>query len=155
MTLTKGKAFRMYKSLEALKTKGVEGTKFNYAIVLNMKRLEPEMLPVLEIHKKSDELGMAYEKEHQELCRLYSDGKLKTENGRQVWDIPEEKLTEFSQKAVEIRDRYVPQLIDLDKELKPIMEETVEVDVRKVKIDNLPDNLTAGVIDDIEPMLEE
>lgn len=127
-----------------------------YAIAKNKKIAEAEVKAIQEAQQKvtMPETFQEYEKKRIELCEEVSDkdengNSIKINNGQQ-FAIPEERQEEFATKLAALREEYKEAIEAKDKVEKDffdLLSEEVEIEFHRVKIDDLPNNITASQIE--------
>ena len=152
--MTKQKALDIYNTLNTLGE--LKGTRFAYGVSKNVNKLQPEINALQKSFAASEEF-LAYDKERVELAKEYSH-KIKGEpviiEGR--YDIEDqdkfdkelEKLQKKHKKAVEEREKQF-------KEFQEILKEEVEIDLYKIKISDVPQEITARQMNGILEIIEE
>lgn len=140
---------KLFNDLKEIQKKPYYGTKFAYVISKNISILKNEIeiisnsLPKL----NEEELGK-YNKERVGLAIEYSekndDGEAVIENNR--YKIKNGVKDEFEKKNEELKEKYSEIIAESDKiqkeEEKLLEQESDSIDLRKIKLDELPDNLT-------------
>ena len=136
----------------------LKGVKFAYAVAKNAHIIKPELQAINIIKKPSKEF-QAYEEDRVALCEVHctrdkETGNALFENGyymikdRNKFDKDLEKLRMENAKVISEREK---QLEEVD---KLISAEEIEIELHKVKVDDLPLDITARQIDNINEMIE-
>jgi hypothetical protein len=86
--------------------KGIKSAEVNYAIFENIERADFALKAIETQEKDIEETAKAFNEERNELGKKLSEGKTRVENGVLVFDIAEEKLTEFKKAVDELREKH-------------------------------------------------
>jgi len=138
----------------------VKGKSFAYAIYKNMEALDKEIELINKVKKETPQEFIDYENERTLLCIKYSD---KDDDGNplivQVNGTPSYKITntdKFEKEFSKVKDKYAQVLVDKresDAEFDKFLDSDNDVVLKKVSIEDLPDDITASFIDKIKHML--
>jgi hypothetical protein len=133
-----------------------------YAIAKNKKIAETEVKALQEAQQKVTvpEKFQEYEEKRLDLCEEVADkdeeGKsIKINNGQQFAISPENQDI-FNEKLKVLREEYKEAIEAKDKVEKDffdLLAEEIEIDFHKVKIDDLPDNITASQIEALDEII--
>lgn len=143
-----------YEALDGAKQ--LAGPKFAYAVFRNINNLKPvvESLSKASLKPKNDE----YEKKRLELCEFYAD---KDENGKPViknntFQIKELNLKAFGEELNKAADEtgFTDQVKKFKEELDILLNRYAEFTVFTILSDDLPQGITAEVLDGIKWMVE-
>ena len=121
--------------------KGVKHIKFAYFLAKNKKKIQPEIEALEEIIVPS-EAFKAYDGERAKLAEFYSDkdedGNPKILNSNYV---VAEKLKEFEDELKVLKEKYTKVVEERNKQVEDysnMLEEEIEFDGHKIKLDDLP-----------------
>jgi len=148
-----------YEGLVAIK--GLPGARFNYAVSKNKDNFKSEVEALSEAYKESPEFN-AYNVERYnlciELCRKDEEGNpVKVRQGNQeIFAFDEDsdiknKLEALSDKHPGVVAAREKQLKDYDK----LLQEDSDVEVYKISLDSIPEDITQELLDPIYPMIDE
>jgi len=139
------------------KYKNAKGTKFNYAIRKNEKAIQLEVDDFYDM-EKPEEAFINYDKARIEICKKYAEKDEKDqpviENGNyKILDqenFKEEinKLQEENKEVIENRRKQVD-------DLNAFLAEESDIKICKVKLSDIPADLTGQDIENIFPMIED
>lgn len=132
-------------------------TKFSFAIHKNMKLIKAETDSVREINKPVD--GMRnFDIDRLALCEEMADkmedGKAKIENNAYVIA----DMAAFEAKLLIVKEKHaeaIKQQQAKEAALQVILDEEVEINLHKILVDDLPDNLTVAQINVLESIIRE
>lgn len=134
----------------------LKGIKFAYAVAKTKNLIKP-LVEALEEVKKPAENFQKFESERIKLCREHAEkdekGQPKIMGGVYVglgeeFNTELEKLKEEHKQAIEEREQ---QMQDYAK----LLEEEVDVELHKVKLDEVPEDITGKQLEMLMPMIEE
>jgi len=133
-----------------------------YAIAKNKKIAEGEVKAIEEAQKNViiPDKFKEYDEKRIKLCEELADkdkdgNPVKINNGQQFAISPESQEV-FNEKLQSLREEYKEAIEEKDKVEKDFLDllaEEVEVDFHKVKIDDLPDNVTASQIEALDEII--
>jgi hypothetical protein len=151
------KRAELYKILSGLnELSNAKGVKFAYAVLKNKKAIEKE-LEILEELKKPSEKEQEFEKKREGLCIKYAkkdeNGNAKIKDNQYIIE-DNDKLQEDFKKLVEDNKNLEQEKVKKQKELNSLLEEEVDIDLYKIKQDNLPNEITANQLEKIELIIE-
>lgn len=154
--MKKKEVLALFKSLKNLSS--LNGVKFAYAIAKNINILKPEVDALNEAMAKSDEFK-AYEVEREEIAKKYAK---KTEAGlpmivnnnyviedEKTFNIEDGKLSERSKDILDARVKQTKEYDDL------LETDTGGISLFKIKLSEVPENITVKDMDAIFPIIEE
>ena len=145
--------------------KALKGAKFTYGILKNIEILEKEVKMIMETSKPTDDF-LAYDKTRVALCEQFcaKDEKgemVKKENpnnpGQFEYDIDVEsqewkdaivKMKEENKDVLEARDEQIKQYNEL-------LQSEFEVELYKVKLDDVPNDISMDLMKIIKPFVKE
>ena len=157
--ISREKAFKLNDLLKALKN--IKNTKFAYAITKNTRLIDAE----LEIMKEIAQSGVPeklqeFESKRKELIEKYAekneDGTFKTVNGN--YDVQGDNLVAFQTDYDALTKEYADTLAENEAnnaKVDGMLKEEIDLALIKVKVDNLPDDLSAEELDALEPIIED
>lgn len=133
----------------------LKGVKFAYAVTKNKNNIKNEVEAIVEAQNQSDEYK-EYEKERIALCEEMA---IKDENGKPKinkfnYEIEDEKA--FEVKFDELKEKHKEAIEKREKQLEDfelLLEEAAEVKIHKVKIEDLPNDITPKQLEGIFEML--
>ena len=157
MKITREKLFKLNNLLKAFKN--VKSTKFAYIVVRNTKIIDEEVevvkgLITLPPEHKSNE----FETKRIELVKKWAN---KDEKGELVvvdghYDVSEESLEGFNKDFAELTTEYAEALAEVEAnntKLQELLKEEIDVELRTIKEENLPDDLSAEELDVLETII--
>ncbi len=140
----------------------LNGSKFNFAVVKTQRNFKNDLEPL----KAANELSKGYQEYQQKLYELMKslavmekDQPVPVISGGEVYlKIKPEHEKEFVSKIEAIHKKYAAE-IKKRREQKEIYEEqilneVIEIEVHKIKSDDLPDKITLGHTDGIMPLID-
>ena len=155
MVKTKQDILTLFNAIDALGH--LKGVKFTYGMAKNINILKPEVESLQEAAKGSDEF-LAYEKSRGELLEKYAkkdeDNKSVIVNNEYVLEDQKGFDTEFNKLRKEnkkVLDDRQTQIDEVDKLLK---EETT-IKLYKIKVDDIPEDITTKQMNSIFDLIEE
>ena len=139
----------IYQTLNSIQK--IEGVKFAYAVAKNKKLILPEFESIQEAQKV--EKYIEYETKANQLKMEYCDkdkaGNPKIENNRIFFeDLTKKKGEEYRSKWSELEKEYaeaIKEFQEKQKEVEKILEEETKLELHKIKIDDIPDNMAKYV----------
>lgn len=153
--MTNSKIIETYNALSQLK--GLKGVKFNYALLRNTGKLELEV-KILEKMTEPMDKFKAFEQARIELAKEHSkkdeNGEPVTENNHFViedkisFDKAFETLKETHKEAIDEREKQM-------KEFEDLLQKENEVDLYKVKLSEIPDDITTEQMAALVNLIEE
>jgi len=154
--MTKGQLVELFSTLNTLGK--LQGVKFTYAVARNIAALKNEVEAINKSLEPSSEF-MVYDKERVELAQKFAkkDEKDKplTENNRYVmedekgFDKAFAKLQEKHKEIIEKREKQFKDYIEL------LAEEAGNIELYKVKLEHVPEPITALQMNGILPIIDE
>jgi len=158
MSMTNKEAFILHAVIGKFEKEDKVPTKFAWALMRTKKKLKALVDSMNELRQPSEEI-QEYEKKRIALCEEYSE---KDEDGKPVIENQNYKILEGKREAL---DEEIKKLRDENKEafdaqeakmkeLDELMEEEADVEVYKVKEQYLPDTISVGDLQILEPMIE-
>ena len=157
--ISREKAFKLNNLLKALKN--IKNTKFAYAITKNTRLIDAE----LEIMKEIAQSGVPeklqeFESKRIGLIEKYAekneDGTFKTINGN--YDVQGDNLVAFQTDYDTLTKEYADTLAENEAnnaKVDGMLKEEIDLALIKVKVDNLPNDLSAEELDALEPIIED
>lgn len=148
--------YNLLNGFEAVKD--LKGVKFAYAIAKNKKLVLAELEILKDVLKDSDNF-IEYDKKRIELCEKYctKDDKGKPVIKNRKYD-GLTKNEEFTKKLDELGEKF-KEVIDEKKkraeEYKNLLDEEVEFEFYKIKLENVPEDITAAQIESVDAILED
>ncbi len=142
-----GELYLLKKALVKLKETAIE-TKYFYAVLKNLKKVESEIELLEEMKKPTKEYNDTFDRERQVLCIEYGKKDEKGElillkkDDQQIVDIVDQ--VGFDKKIAELQEKY-KEVLRVNSErtlgfLKCLNEES-KLDLFKIKVENLPKDL--------------
>lgn len=142
---------------DALSKINLPGVKFAYGISKNLNLLKPEVNALNEARKPSPEFGL-YDKERVELAQKHAEkdekGKTVTLNGQyQIVDQEafDKEFKELQEKHKETLEKREVQM----KEFNDLLDKEVEITLHKIKLEDVPQNITTAQMNSIYSIIEE
>ncbi len=138
--------------------KDLKGVKFAYARAKNKKLVLAELELLKNVMKDSDEF-IEYDKKRIELCEEYctKDDKGKPVIKNRKYD-GLTKNEEFTKKLNELNEKY-KEVIDEKKkraeEYKKLLDEEIDFEFHKIKLQDVPEDITGAQLEAIDLILEE
>jgi len=135
----------------------LKGVKFAYAVSKNHKALITEIEALKEAEKPSDDF-IEYESKRRSLCEEYSE---KDKENNPIILNGNYKIIDSIKFETEFKKLHEQNKIVIDnrkkqmKEFNDLLLESVDIKIHKVKIEDLPEDLTAIQINGIEEMIED
>ena len=154
MKIKREKLFKLNNLLKALKN--VKSTKFAYIVVRNTKIIDDEVEVVKGLVKLPDDhKSNEFETKRIELVKKWAK---KDEKGELIvisghYDISEESLEGFNKDFNELTVEYTDALAEVEAtndKLRELLDEEIEIEIKTIKEENLPDNLSAEELDVLE-----
>jgi hypothetical protein len=147
----------LYNSFHALEVvKDLKGVKFAYALLKNKKKIEEEIKIFEEIIKPNAKFE-EYEIERIRLCEFHSE---KNEDGTPVIISNRYKLVDDNifNKELELLKLDYNEFIDERmmqlNEYNKMLEEDINIEIIKIKFDDIPSNISAKELEDIDFMVD-
>lgn len=147
--------FRIRQGLEKLSDR--KGVRFAYIVVKNKKILDDE----LEILRKSIEPSenfSEFEQKRVELCETHAK---KDENGQSILDggnyvietkeVFDKEMTKLREEFKDTLDERIKQQEDYEK----LLQQETDVELKKIKFEELPNDITASELEQIKELIEE
>lgn len=133
----------------------LKGVKFAYAVAKNTKVIKNEVEAILDAQKSSKEF-QEYDNERIELCKLMA---VKDESGKPKvtqnnFDIEDKEA--FDKEFNKLKKKYKEAIEDRDKQLEEfnkLLEEEVKIKLHKVKVEELPSDITPKQLNSIFEMV--
>ena len=146
--------FTLHESLTSLAK--IKSTKFGYFVLKNLKIIEPEIDTLREMGKSSEGLR-AYEKKRVGLCVELSekneDGTPKVVNNEYVILDMETLNTRLLTLRSEHKDDFDAEELKL-KDLNVILQDEIDFELYKIKLDSIPDGLSAEDLLALDELIE-
>jgi len=134
--------------------------KFSYWLAKNRKRIQPE-IESLEEAIESSRRYKEYDTERARIAKFYAD---KDENGKPIIQnssyVVIEKLNEFNSELNILKEKYKDEVEKRDKQIEEynnLLEEEIEFEGFKIKLEDLPDGIEPVFIEvlmDIDLLIE-
>lgn len=141
---------------KALVDLNLKGSKFSYAVAMNITRLKPEVDSIMASNKQRDDFS-AYDKERIELAKKHAE---KDSSGRPIIIGNSYKLEnqeEFQKEFTELKEKH-KEAIDYreqqNKELDELLETETVIDLYKIGIEEVPEEITTKQMTDIFHIIE-
>ena len=147
--------FRLQQVLNHLKD--VPNTKFAYALIKNLKKIDAEIGILNELKQANKTATLEYEKKRIDLCTKHAE---KDEMGTPIIENNNYKILDVGTFTKELEDLRNVHSDDFDKQLKGeaeyinLLKEECDIDFYKMKPEDLPDNLTALQLEILEPLID-
>lgn len=157
MKIQREKLFKLNNLLKALKN--VKSTKFAYIVVKNTKIIDDEVEIVKGLVKLPDDhKSNEFEAKRMELVKKWAK---KDENGNLVvvgnnYDVTDEALEGFNNDFNVLTSEYADALAEVEAnntKLQDLLAEEIEIELKTIKEENLPDNLSAEEFDVLEAII--
>lgn len=152
--MTNKNIIALYNDLKAINLKGV---KFSYGIAKNLSILEIEIKAIEKTTEFTPDFKN-YEKERIELASKHAkkdeEGKVVIENGRYILEDKDTADQEFK----ELREKYKEALEERDQQLedyKALLEEESSVELFKIKLSDVPEDISTEQMTSIFAIIEE
>lgn len=150
---------------QTLKGKSDDRVKFFYNVKRNIQKLQPEALSIQDAIKPSDKIG-EYNKKRVEICENLSK---KDENGKAIIENEiyitlftdntfKTKIPKFEEALNKLDEEYKEALSEHEEHKKKVMEllnEDIEFDLYKFKLDIIPKDASSEFIDAIFELIIE
>lgn len=162
--MTKREITKLWNALNNRKIAGLKGAKFAFVIEMNKAEIKPTIDALETAQKKALESIRDYEEARRKLCEEYAE---KDENGKPVIVEDEEGNKQFF--ITENREEFDNVLEALGIEFHEAIEEgkrlgyefeellssEEEVDIRTIKLSDVPKDITVGAMQGLMPMISE
>ena len=152
--------YELRKSLEDLSN--IKGKTFAYTVFKNKEILDKEIEIINQLKKEPHPDYMNYENERQLLCIKHAEKDdnnnpvlVYNPDGSQVFKIKD--LKTFNEEYAEVAEKYKETIDDMNltkKEFEDFLEKDSDVELKKVSIDELPEDIDAAFISKIKHMIE-
>ncbi len=141
----------------------LKGVKFSYAVAKNIEITKSEVIAI-DKAKESDKEYLDYDKERVKLAESYSNEdeagkpiiKLDPANGQYNYDIFDQK--KFDKDLEKLRKKH-KKAIDAKKkqeeDVKKLLEEEVKIDLHKINISDIPEEISVNQMKGIVIIIEE
>jgi len=153
--MTNTKIIETYNTLSQLK--GLKGVKFNYAILRNIGKLEEEV-KILQKMTDLSEPMKKFEQERIELANKYSKkddkGESVVDNGQYVLDSTQEFNKEFDALKETYKDA-IKERANQMVEFEELLKKENEVELYKIKLTEIPDDITTEQMAALVNLIEE
>lgn len=132
-----------------------------YGIAKNKRIIETEVKSIEEAQRnqKLPDGIEDFEAKRIDLCKEYCD---KDKDGKPMVDgnsfVIIENQVVFTEKLTELREEFAEPLQarkDQDKDFREFLKEDVEIDLHKIKIDDMPNNITGQQIEILDDIIVE
>ena len=146
--------FALYQALSNINLKGV---KFAHAVAKNINILKPEII-AFEASKKPREDYVAYDTERIELVKSIADKDEKGKpiiNGNEFQVSDTEKFEEEFKKLQEKHSEALAYRKEQEKDFSDLMESDCKVELYKVSIENVPEEITTKQYTDLYAIISE
>ena len=139
----------------------LQGVKFAYAVAKNKKLIEEEVealnegLNPSEKFKEYDEKRVELAKEHAEKDE---DGNAVMVGEENIKSFDIKDIAKFTKDLEKIQEEYKTELEARDKQLKDyekLMDEDTKLELQKVKLENVPEEITGEQLELISEIIEE
>ncbi len=148
---------QLYNNLKELGN--LEGVKFAYFVVKNMKILQSEIAVFEDIIKPSEKY-VEYEQKRLDICKKYAEkdenGNCKIENDKFVGC---ENNEEFNKEIQQLNNEYAEVILKRNQQLKEIEqileEENNNIKLMKIKVEDIPKNITVKQMMVINDLIDE
>jgi len=158
-TMTRNEVINFHRGLIGVAS--LKGAKFAYAVIKNKKACEKEIEIINEIAKQSEEF-IAFERTRIELCKKHCS---KNDLGEPKMIHIQGQLSKFE--GLDDNENFVKEFKALQKENKKVIEErekqqidqvlflkeTTELEVHKMSITEIPEEITTAQLESIFPMI--
>lgn len=146
----------LYNYFQALNSVGdLKGVKFAYTIIKNKKVIEEEIKDLEEVVKANPEFEK-YEQERIQLCELHSE---KDQNGKALIEDQKYKIidqTKFDVELETLKGKYGESINERFRQIdeyNKMLDENVEMDIKKLNFDDLPENITTDQLESLTFMV--
>lgn len=153
--MTKQEMFTLYKSLNQLGQ--LKGVKFAYAVSRNLKKIQPEIDAMDKSFEPSEDFKK-FDEERVELAKTHAkkdaNGEPETKNNQFIM----EDQAVFEVEFTALREKYaeaVKEREDQAKEYDELLKTESSVELYKVKLENVPVDITAMQLHSINEIIEE
>lgn len=151
------KNFQILNLVETLSQLDLPGAKFAYGVSRNIHILKPHVQALQEARKASPDF-MQYDKERAGLAKKYSK---KDEKGKPVIVGTEYVLEDresFDKDFAELQQKYSEAIQKREQQMREFAEladKDVEVELYKIKLADVPQEITTAQMNDIYELIEE
>lgn len=135
--------------------------RFSFAVAKNLKILENEVQPIYSTIQKPVEGSEEYEKERkvviERFCEKDKNGKPKMEGNGQ-YKIPQENINGLNYELEQLGGKYpdvMKRIQEKEKEIKKLLDEEVDLELRKIHLKDLPEKLSPAQMNILMPIIEE
>lgn len=146
---------QLYKGLNSLA--GLRGVKFTYAVAKNLRAIQDEITS-LEKSVEADEQYKAYDNARIELAKKHAKkdekGEAMTENNQFVL----EDHKAFEEEHAKVRDEYTEALAARENQLaeyKLLLDEESSVELHKINLSQVPEDISTEQMYAILPIIED
>jgi hypothetical protein len=139
----------------------LRGVKFSYFVVKNLGLLEREIKNLSESVKASKEYA-EFEDKRIDLAKKHAEKnekgepKTKEENGKNVFDI--KNIDKFNKEFDALKKKYSKALDEREKQIKEyneLIEQDNDITLHKIKLDDIPENISVAQMKGIEYLIEK
>jgi len=165
MKITRQQVLDIYNVLLQFKSEKVDASSaFNISFNRKLAQKEFDVLNEAREQTKIPAGLEEWEEERIQTCKLFAEKdeegvpkKIRTPDGREVFDIKSENLKTLEEKLKEIKEEKYKETFEesdkIEESFKKLLEEELDIGFRKIKVSGLP-NVSADQIDILEPILE-
>lgn len=153
--MKKGEIFRLYLALLGLKE--YSGLRFAYGVSKNINLLKSEAEAIISSQKKSEE----YAKYEEERVALAQSHARKDANGNPIVSGDRyviENSDVFGKKFSKLKLKHQKAIAEWEKkmkELETLLEEKASVELHRIKLKDVPDEISVGQLSEIYILIEE
>jgi len=140
----------------------IKGKTFAFAVFKNKQMLDSEIEAINSIKKDPGEDYIKYEQERTDLCILHSE---KDDNGKPLFDYGPNGQQSFKIKDMKMFEEEYAKLAEANKdmlnainenkkEFEEFLEKESDIQLKKISIDDLPEDISASFLEKIAAMIE-
>jgi len=140
----------------------IRGKSFAYAVFKNKDILDKEIETINKLKKEPHADYITFENERTLLCQLFAEKDSNGDavlqynpNGTQSFKI--DNMGEFNNEYVKLAQKYEDVLKDMNdakNEFDDFMEKDSDIELKKIKIEDLPNDISASFLDKIKFMID-
>lgn len=162
INMTKNKLVQKFNILSKLSEKECEGVKFKYFLAANVNKIKPEIESIQKAIKFEHNQFKEYQEKTNELIKKYSKkdeegNPITFENGTQ-FAIDPNKIEKLNTEKTKLDEEYKDMLEvqkKFNEEVEALMNETLDIELKPIKLSNVPDIVTGNDLFVFFDLIEE
>jgi len=135
----------------------LKGVKFSYAVIKNINKIKPEVEAIEKTLQFSEEFGK-FDKERIELAKKYAKkddkGEAEIKNDTYVM----EDTTKFDEEFLALKETYKKEIEEREKQIEEyqnLLKEEAKIELHKVNLENVPEDIETKQMNSIYAIIEE